>query len=850
MAQAAARQLRQEGTYQTRTMCRLCLNRCGIVATVENGSVVRIDGDPRNPHNQGKACAKGRAGFFTLDSPHRVTRPLKRTNPEKGPGVDPGWVAISWDEALDLVADKLRELHADDGRKLWDVSFDLTCPVEMPWALAFGTLVQPFSSGVFCGNAVHPPVYLNQFAMEAVPDMPLTRYILAEGGQYGAVVHYDTMHAALELGRNREKVKVVAIDPFCGHAAGMADEWIPIRPGTDAALLLGLVNVLVNELGIYDAPFLKSLTNAPYLVGADGKYVRDPQTGKPMIWDAAVGVAKPYEALAKDAAILGSYRVGGQPVRTAFQAIADQVRKYPPEEVFRITGISAATVRRIAKEFGEAACIGSTITIDGQQLPYRPASVVWYRGLSSHKHAQMNGMAVMLLQTIIGGLDVPGGLIGHHRVAHRATEDGMLAVSNRPGPGWPTCPYPPRTVTPPHSIDLFELFPVACYSRPFAIRAILEPERYNNLSTQPEMLLQRRSNMAFTGCGKDVMAEVLRKIGFIVSISSEIEETAEFADVIIPGLHYLEDLQPLGGSAAFTGSKPDVFYGQKPVVKPPFEPPWDQLVSDGEILLELAKRAGFLPDVYAACNATWSLRADYALDTAKQYSYRELLDRYLKNTHGPDKGVDWYIDEGILVKERSLPERYPGAFPKPRVHVYHEYMINAGHQVEAVTREQGISWDSSDYVPLPEWRPCAAHEPKSAEFDFYLITAKAPYHAFTASGGNPLLREVGDRMGYDCLVMHRDAGKRKCLEDGAWVEVETDAGKKGRARVRLTTGIHPEVTLVWGSAGRWARAATQGGEPKGIHFNSMLTLDDEHMDFVTGAVDSCLRVKITKIERD
>jgi anaerobic selenocysteine-containing dehydrogenase len=98
--------------------------------------------------------------------------------------------------------------------------------------------------------------------------------------------------------------------------------------------------------------------------------------------------------------------------------------------------------------------------------------------------------------------------------------------------------------------------------------------------------------------------------------------------------------------------------------------------------------------------------------------------------------------------------------------------------------------------------------------------------------------------------MHRDAGKRKCLEDGAWVEVETDAGKKGRARVRLTTGIHPEVTLVWGSAGRWARAATQGGEPKGIHFNSMLTLDDEHMDFVTGAVDSCLRVKITKIERD
>ncbi len=848
MVQAAAERLKQEGSYRTRTMCRLCLNRCGIVATVERGSVVRIDGDPENPHNQGKACAKGRAGFFTQESPYRVTKPLKRTNPQKGVGVDPGWVPIGWDEALDLVANKLKELQAEDARKLWNVSFDLLCPVEMPWALAFGTLVQPFSSGVFCGNAVHPPIYLNQFAMEAVPDVPLTRYILADGGQYGAVVHYDTMNAAFELGRNREKVKVVAIDPFCGHAAGMADEWIPIRPGTDAAFLLGLANVLINELAIYDAPFLKNLTNAPYLIGADGQYVRDPATGKPLIWDASAGAAKPFDAAVGDAAILGTYPVRDQQVRPAFQLIAEQVRNYPPEEVTRITGISAATVRRIAREFGEAACIGSTITIDGQQLPYRPASVVWYRGLSSHKHAQMNGMAVMLLQTIIGGLDVPGGLIGHHRVEYRATEDGMLAVSKRPGPGWPSSPYPPRTVTPPQSIDLFELFPVACYSRPFAVRAITDPDRYKNLSIQPKMLLQRRSNMAFTGCGKDVMAEVFRKIPFIVSICSELEETAEFADVVIPGLHYLEDLQPMPGFAAFTGSKPNVFYGQKPVVRPPFDPPWDQLVSDGEILLELARRAGFIADVYAACNATWNLRPEYALDTAKQYSYRELIDRYLKNTHGPDKGLDWYVDDGIIVSERSLKERYPGAFPKPRIHVYQEFMIDAGRQVEAITRKLDIPWDVSDYVPVAGWRPCPAHEPKSREFDFYLITAKAPYHAFTASGGNPLLREAGDRMGYECLVMHRDAARLKGLEDGARVEVETDSGKKAHARLRLTTGIHPEVTMVWGSAGRWAASATQGGEPGGIHFNSLLTLDDEHMDFVTGAVDSCLRVKITRAE--
>ena len=846
MAQAVAEQLKQEGSYQVRSMCHMCLHHCGIIATVEDGIVVRVDGDPDNPHNLGKACAKGRAGFFTLDSPYRVTKPLKRTNPEKGPGVDPGWVPISWDEALDLVAEKLKQVQKEDCRKLWFISFDMVAPMQTPWALGFGTLVEP--TGQFCGSAVHPITYLNQSAWLSVPDLPLTRYVLAEGAQYGALVCPNVINAACELGRNREKVKVVAVDPSAGHGGSIADEWIPIRPGTDAAFLLGLVNVLINELNIYDAPYLKNLTNAPYLVGVDGQYVRDPDTRKPLIWDTAAGVAKPFDASLGDPAILGSYRVREQQVRPAFQVLAEQVRKYTPEEVSRITSIPAVTVRRIAKEFGEAASIGSTITIDGEELPYRPASVVWYRGLSAHKHAYLNGMAAMLLQTIIGGLDVPGGLMGFEPFAYRATEDGLLTLSDRAGSRHHTNPYPPRTVTPPKSINLFELFPVAYQSRAFAVKTITEPEKYKNLALQPKMLLQRRSNMAFSGGGKGIVTEVFRKIPFIVSITSEIEETTEFADIVLPGLHYLEELQPLGRFNVYTGSKPGVYYGQKPVVKPPFDPPWDQMVNDGEILLELAKRAGFLDDVYAACNATWNLRPPYVLEPGKQYSYHELMDRLFKSTLGPDKGVDWYLKDGVIVKERSMKERYPGAYPKPRIHLYHEYMIDAGRQVDAMTRKLDLAWDPSDYIPLAEWRTCPAHTPKSPEFDLYLINAKAPYHSFTATGSNPLLNEVGDQMGYDRLVIHRDAAERKGIKDGDWVEVETDSGKKDRGRVKLTTSVHPEVTMVWGSAGRWAKAATQGGEPRGIHFNSLLTMDDEHMDFVTTSLDSCLRVKITKVE--
>jgi phenylacetyl-CoA:acceptor oxidoreductase len=345
-----------------------------------------------------------------------------------------------------------------------------------------------------------------------------------------------------------------------------------------------------------------------------------------------------------------------------------------------------------------------------------------------------------------------------------------------------------------------------------------------------------------------MMTELLCKIPFIVSFAFEIDETAEFADVVFPDLHYLEQLEPVGEGEYTTGSQPATFYGSKPVLKPPFDPPWDQLVSHDEILLELADRAGFLDDVYIACNALWRLPSDYALQPGKRYSYQELMDRALKATHGADKGLEWYVKDGLAVKERSVRERYPGAYPKPRIHVYHEYMIDAGRQVEAVTRELGIPWDSSGYVPLAEWRPCPAHTPKAPDFDLYMITAKAPYHALTATGTNPLLNEVGSRLGYNEIALHRDAGKRKGLKDGDWVEVETDSGKKARGRVKLTSAIHPEVTAVWSSAGRWARGATQNKEPPGIHFNSLLTLDDEHMDFVSAAVDSCLRVKISKLE--
>ena len=121
---------------------------------------------------------------------------------------------------------------------------------------------------------MHGISYMNQSAFEGVPDPVHSKYIMLFGSQFGSVVHYDTMHAARALAERRPgDLHIVSIDPVRGPAASRAEEWVPIRPGTDAALLLGMVNQLVNELDVYDEPFVKQCTNGPYLVRS-GRAVR------------------------------------------------------------------------------------------------------------------------------------------------------------------------------------------------------------------------------------------------------------------------------------------------------------------------------------------------------------------------------------------------------------------------------------------------------------------------------------------------------------------------------------------------------------------------------------------------
>lgn len=121
------------------TFCSMCHSSCNTLAHRVNGVVVKIEGNPNCPHNQGRICGKAHANIMLLYDPYRVKVPLKRTNPQKGKGVDPKWVEISWDEALNIIAEKLKAVRAKDPRAFIHAVQDFNAGAfNGPWRAAFG----------------------------------------------------------------------------------------------------------------------------------------------------------------------------------------------------------------------------------------------------------------------------------------------------------------------------------------------------------------------------------------------------------------------------------------------------------------------------------------------------------------------------------------------------------------------------------------------------------------------------------------------------------------------------------------------------------------------------------------
>jgi anaerobic selenocysteine-containing dehydrogenase len=240
-----------------RSICQACHCNCGVIVHVRDGKVARVTGDPDHPMNRGFICVKGKAQPELLYHPDRLKYPLRRTG-ARGEGK---WQRIAWDEALDDIAGRLARVQKQYGAESIAVMTGTGPRTGNNTARLF-CLVLGTPNRISVDNHIC-------FAPSAVAESStygVMTTMMEIGPDYrhaGCIVAWGANPLASHPPRGREIVqakrkgaRLIVIDPRRTELAAQADLWLQVRPGTDVALALGMMNVIINE-GLYDREFVE-----------------------------------------------------------------------------------------------------------------------------------------------------------------------------------------------------------------------------------------------------------------------------------------------------------------------------------------------------------------------------------------------------------------------------------------------------------------------------------------------------------------------------------------------------------------------------------------------------------------
>ena len=841
------------------TLCYVCNNGPHLIKVRRvNGVAIDLQGndDFKEFGAEGATCARALGVLQKAVYPYRVKSPLRRTNPKKGQDVDPGWVELSWDEALDIVAEKLKAIRKKNTRELAlsSPSGGMGGTMSGTWDdfwKAFGpTTTQRSGGGIKCYSEQHilGRFFHNSFVCCYPPD-PNTRYILIFGRNPVVTQGVDGYRRLADL--KASGAKIILLDPVLTATGKIADEWIPIKPKTDVAFVLAMLNVLLYEIGKYDIDFVKNRTNSPYLVGSDGLFVREPVSNKPLIWDTADGVAKTWDdPTLKCPALEGTFTVSGVTAKPSLQMLKEHVKGNTPEWASEICQVPAETIRRVSQEFIKHAQIGSTIQIEGATFPYRPVSICNGRGSNVGLMAYDMELATHILLSLMGAINVPGGdnpvgqwfyPVGKFTPDENGFREGLLEATF------------PWTWPPVSTSGVETLLPFGTY------HTILHHMAWVNTVNprpdfpvpQPLMLLKYRSN-PMLGLGDPAIIEkALLKIPFIVSFSHVIDETAHFADIILPENTDLETSDI---------AKPVALHLRADSMKPEYEgwacrqrvhEPMFNTREMADILTDLADRMGIL----AAYNSTINknLRPEDQLKTDKKYLWEDILDRKCKAVTDGKHDFEWFKTNGVFAKPAPKTRNYlqDTLMSKGGVRYelpYQERLHKLGQDLRKNLNTVGVTWwdrQAEEYHLLPEWTD-DIHDifRLDEEYNLHLIGGRAQPFAWANNAEIPWIIEVaGHIRGQKGVIVNAATAKAKDISNGDWVWVESPLARtKGKAF--LFEGIRPDTVAILGQFGHWSTPMSK--EEPWTNFNFVCPLNYEVTSGYGGGLTNMVKVKVYK----
>jgi anaerobic selenocysteine-containing dehydrogenase len=771
--------------------CALCVSRCGSIAVVEDGRFVALEPDPSHP--TGKAlCAKGRAAPELVYHPERLLHPLKRTRPKGDP--DPGWQRISWEEALETTATRLKQIAAENGPE--SVAFSLVSPSTSAsdditkWV---ERLMNAFGSPNLCGamelcgwgrymttrytfGAAVPGDYM--------PDLEEAGCILFWGYNPNLA---RLNHATMTVEAIKRGARLIVVDPRQTGIARKADLWLQVRPGTDAALALGIAEVMI-ERGWYDQDFILNWTNGPLLVrrdngqlltqsdlsGRDGpaRFVAWSQAqDHPILYDPATGY---YQGDPAELALFGEVSVitaqSQVSCRPAFDLLAEHCQSYTPERVAEMCGVAPEQVEQAARMVWEA----------------RPLAYYAWSGVEMQTNATQIARAIAQLSVLTGSFDAPGGNVLFTGVPEALVNGRELMLSGQRAKslGLTERPLGPSRWGHVSSEELY--------------RAILERQPY-----RVRGLVGFGANLLLSHADGRRGREALQALDFYVHADLFMNPTAEQADIVLPVA------SPFEREALKFGFLTSQEAQSRVQLRPAIVPPRGEARSDTEIIFDLAVRLDLGERFWGG-----DVQAAYRYQLEPSGLTLEALRQHPEGIHLP-----------LETRYRKFAGQENGAprgfnTPTKKIELYSETLLEHGYPALPEYQEPLVS---------PRSRPDLAEG-----YPLILTCAKNTLYCESQHRSLPGLRKKA----MDPEVeLHPQAAAARGIQAGDWVEIETPDGRV-RARAALNDSLQPEV--VCGQHGWWQACAELEAPgydpfgPEGANYN--LLISAEAIDPISGSV--------------
>ncbi|SMC37344.1 molybdopterin-dependent oxidoreductase [Sporomusa malonica] len=369
----------QEGDLTVTRTCSWtapgCHDGCSVLYYTKGNELVKVEGDPESQYNFGRLCMRCLSAPELVNDPKRVKWPMKRVG-ERG---ENKWERITWDQAYDIIEEKVRSIWKDygpesivtaigTGRNTWSIVPKLT----------YSAFKSPnFSMGFLAGDSCYLPraaamgTMIGDFFIVDASQLDQRRYDNPEWklpecvmiwGNNPIISNGDGFLGHWIVDMQKRGTKLIVVDPYLTWFASRADYWLQLRPGTDAAVGLAMLNVIMGE-ELYDKEFVKNWTYG-------------------------------------------------------FDQLAERVKEYSPEKAEEISWVPAEKIREAARFFAKA----------------KPASVQWGLAIDTQRAGVSVANSICALVAITGNLDVPGGnhlirsAFGVDRVAHVASDWGFAEL--------------------------------------------------------------------------------------------------------------------------------------------------------------------------------------------------------------------------------------------------------------------------------------------------------------------------------------------------------------------------------------------------------------------------------------